>query len=286
MRKVVLVLFLGLAVAGGAQGSNPTLSAGGVGPPIQHDPGDRPDEFWSEPPDVNGLIVSSEIINDVGLESEIANDFVFLHDFQMMAARWWGGYYQGNGCGDVGYGTNWNIRFYEDGGCVPGNVIYEQLAGNAHELSIGCQGGFYPLFEYWVGVAFTAVGGSIYWFGAQCSGHSFPPQVGRLASMGVVNCESVFKSAFFAFPDWVAAIDVFGVDVDFSQQFEDIEGAPSDWGACCIGDQGECRTLLGESACEELGGVWQGYGVPCTPNRCDVTPVQSTTWGRIKGQFR
>jgi hypothetical protein len=60
----------------------------------------------------------------------------------------------------------------------------------------------------------------------------FPPQGGRLASVGVQSCDSVFKSAYFGYPDWTPGIDVFGVSFDASQAF--ICGItatqPSTWG--------------------------------------------------------
>jgi hypothetical protein len=218
MRKVALVLALSFVVGGGALAANPSLSAGGGGMNVL-DTGRN--VAWSEPPNLDGLIASSEVIGDFGLESEIANDFVLGQNDLVTLARWWGGYYNGNGCGDTGYGTNWNLRFYDDGGCVPNNVIYETVGASANETSIGCQAGLYPLFSYEVDcVNVPVLANTLYWFGAQCGNHVFPPQVGRLASAQVVNCESVFKAPFFAFPDWVAAIDVFGVSVDFSQEFE------------------------------------------------------------------
>jgi hypothetical protein len=226
MRKVALVLALSLVVAGNALAINPSLSAGGAGPHQQYDSG-RPEAVWSEPPDVNGLIASSEEIPDVGLESEIANDFVLAADDYICVARWWGGYFNGSGCGEVGYGTSWNLRFYDDGGCVPNNVIYETVGAYTNETSIGCQAGAFPMFEYEAVVSVQLIGGNLYWFAAQCSGHVFPPQVGRLAAMEVTNCESVFKSAFFAFPDWVSAIYLFGVSVDFSQEFQN-------WGCAIV----------------------------------------------------
>ena len=78
MRKVALVLALSLVVAGGALAVNPSLMAGGAGPHQQYDSG-RPDVVWSEPPDVerSDRVVGSH--PDIGLESEIANDFVLDH---------------------------------------------------------------------------------------------------------------------------------------------------------------------------------------------------------------
>ena len=230
MRRVALALALNLAVTGGALATNPDLSAGGGGMNVL-DSGR--DAYWSEPPNLDGLIASSEIIGEIGLESEVANDFIAADDALILGARWWGGYFASN-CLDLGYGAYWNLRFYNDGGCVPGEVIYESLGVFAHEVSIGCRFDLYPLFQYEAPVDLQVLGGAVYWFGAQCGDHVFPPQVGRLASEGVVNCESVFKSSFFAYPDWVSTIYVFGVEIDFSQEFEAAGSVPAlrtTWGA-------------------------------------------------------
>jgi hypothetical protein len=232
VRKVALVLALGVVVAGNAWGANPELSAGGGGMNVL-DSGRE--VLWSEPPNLNGLIVSSEIIADSGLESEIANDFVVTVDAVLSVARWWGGYYGNYTCLEIGHGATWNLRFYGDGGCDPAGLIAEYLAADAHETSIACQFDIYPLFQYEAAIDVPIVGGNLYWFGAQATNHVYPPQVGRLASGGVVHCESVFKSVYFSYPDWTAAIDVFGIEVDFSQEFEG-EAGPSPsrkatWGA-------------------------------------------------------
>jgi hypothetical protein len=101
----------------------------------------------------------------------------------------------------------------------------------------------------------------------------------------VTGCDTVFKSAYFSYPDWTPGIDVFGVAFDASQEFEDGGIPPPDRGACCIGDQGECRMAEGESECDYLGGEWQGYDVSCNPNPCDVTPVKVSSWGQIKSLY-
>lgn len=55
-------------------------------------------------------------------------------------------------------------------------------------------------------------------------------------------------------------------------------------GACCF-STGAC--LLGQEAdCEQAGGTYMGHGVSCDPNPCESTPVQSTTWGRIRAIYR
>ena len=233
MRKVALALVLSLAFAGGVLAVDPSLSVGGGGMNVLD--GSGRDVVWAEPPNLDGLIASSEVIGDLGLESEIATDFVLTFDTSIGFVRWWGGYYNGNGCGEIGVATHWNLRLYDDAGCVPNQLIAEFLAVNSNEVSIGCQAGAFPMFEYWTWIDCTTFfAGNLYWFSAQASSHTFPPQVGRLAAAGVTNCESVFRSAFFGFPDWVATIDVFGISVDFSQRFENICNTPvveTTWGA-------------------------------------------------------
>lgn len=51
-------------------------------------------------------------------------------------------------------------------------------------------------------------------------------------------------------------------------------------GACCFD---EVCVLLPEWACELEGGLW--VGGPCDPNPC-VIPVEESTWGQIKANYR
>ncbi len=235
MRKVALVLVLGFIAAGGALAINPILSGGGGGSSNVLNSGRN--VVWSEPPDLEGLIASSEVIGQFGLETEIANDFYVARDTDVGLARWWGGYYNNNGCGDIGVATNWNLRFYDDGGCVPLSVLAETVGALANETNIYCQGGLYPIFEYNdYTICIYATANTLYWFSAQASDHAYPPQCGRVASASVVGCDSVFKSAYFSYPDWTPSIDVFGFSFDASQEFENYCGIvfptqKTTWGA-------------------------------------------------------
>lgn len=58
------------------------------------------------------------------------------------------------------------------------------------------------------------------------------------------------------------------------------EAPPLD-GACCFGP--DC-VILAEGACAQQGGVW--YGGPCDPNPCPPVPVEESSWGAIKNQYR
>ncbi len=216
MKKFTLVLALSFVVAGSAFAINPNLTGGGGGMNVL-DTGRT--VLWSEPVNLDGLIASSEIIGQFALETELANDFYLTSDATILVAIWWGGYYNNNGCSDVGYGTNWNLRLYDDGGCVPMSVLNETLCAFANENFIYCQGGFYPIFKYCASVDWPLTANTLYWFGCNACDHAFPPQVGRVASAGVVGCDTVFKSAYFSYPDWTPGIDVFGVAFDASQEF-------------------------------------------------------------------
>jgi len=51
-------------------------------------------------------------------------------------------------------------------------------------------------------------------------------------------------------------------------------------GACCIG---EVCTITNEGDC---AGEWLGGGTDCSPNPCIVIPVEESTWGAIKANYR
>ena len=249
MRKLLALLVLSIVVAGGAFAANPTMHAGGGGSPnvLPH----GRDVIWSESADLEGLIASSEVIGIYGLETETVNDFWFTHDQYIGFARWWGGYWNNYGCSDIGYATHWNLHFYSSarrgihgGGsgetqselgtqCLPWAVVAEYPAAYANEAYVYCQGGVYPVFRYEVAVSVAVSGGGRYWFGAQAADHTFPPQVGRIASGQIIGCDSMFRSAYFSYPDWTPVIDAFGISFDASQEFESGGATPrqlSTWG--------------------------------------------------------
>jgi hypothetical protein len=61
-------------------------------------------------------------------------------------------------------------------------------------------------------------------------------------------------------------------------------GGPTPTGACCFPD-GSCR-LLQQSQCEDEQGSYMGDVAACEPNPCHPTPVETTSWGRLKARFR
>jgi hypothetical protein len=192
------------------------------------------DIFWSEPPNLEGLIGSSEQILEFGLETELANDFLTDRDLTITLARWWGGYYNYTP-GDP-LVTSFNLRFYENADCLPGPLYYEVVVfSNAHESFIYDQGA-YPIYEYRLSLVLEVTQGHNYWFLAQAGDHPFPPQWGRLQSVESIGCEAAFRSEFFSYPDWaVPCGDLPPIyPCDFSQEFEEESEPtpviPSSWG--------------------------------------------------------
>jgi hypothetical protein len=53
---------------------------------------DTHDIVWLQEPNLEGLLASSEIIDEFGLESEIANDFILDNSVILTEVVWWGGY--------------------------------------------------------------------------------------------------------------------------------------------------------------------------------------------------
>jgi hypothetical protein len=60
---------------------------------------------------------------------------------------------------------------------------------------------------------------------------------------------------------------------------------PQPVGACCFAD-GTCR-MLSPADCGNQQGTWSGPDETCDPNPCPgPVPVDQTSWGRIKLQYR
>jgi hypothetical protein len=55
-------------------------------------------------------------------------------------------------------------------------------------------------------------------------------------------------------------------------------------GACCLSD-GTCEVVTAEQ-CSAIQGTWVGPGTACVPDLCVPTPVEKTSWGRIKSSYR
>ncbi len=267
MKSIGLALLLIVAVVGGTSAKGPAnqppLSPFHPGLGVPHPLArEARNVLWSDPPDLWGLIGSSEQILQFGLETEIANDFI-LSDSLVTRVTFWGGYYNNSVACDPGIPTpGFNFEFFEDANCRPGELIASFVVTDYREEFVGCQGGWYPVYEWSVPVELTFVPGVRYWFCAQFRDHGFPPQAGRLAAVSVKECDSMFRSAYFGYPDWTFGDD--GVAYDASQEFSG--PLTNAGGACCL-QHGLCR-IISETECSDQGGAWQGTGIACDLNTC------------------
>jgi hypothetical protein len=266
------ILAPSLAVA-----SDPVLFHLGSGAPHLLLPSGR--AMWSDPPDLNGNMASSEIISTFDLEIEMANDFIPTEPW-IIHVTWWGGYFSNTDPCEPGIPpSSFNLRFYEASNCLPGTSIAEFLNIDGSEEFLLCQPGGYPIYQYEAQVLVQVPPGNRCWFSAQMCDHDYPPQWGRLFSPGIVECESAFRSAYWGFPDWVpgCAGDIFW-PYDLSQEFE---GSHSE--ACCFAD-GRCEYIL-TSICASQGGTLQGPDTACEPNPCASTPTRRSTWGSVRALY-
>ena len=227
---LMFLLLCPVPVTGAADRPTLTPAHRGSGPPAVLR--GAKDAWWDEPPDLNGEVMSSEIISAFGLETEVANDFSSSSPTTIFEAVWWGEHmeYTQGGEPDV---TAFNLRFYDDAGGVPGSIVSEYLESIPTETIALGQGTYGAVFEYHAPVS-VAVGEGSYWFSVQACDHVFPPQWGRIAAGQVTGNQSTFRSEYFAYPDWTPAIDVFGVAFDCSQEFDcfnRVAVKPTSWGS-------------------------------------------------------
>ncbi len=228
MKRAVSVLAWSVLAAGLVQASTPVMFSPRSGPPR---PGGEDEEAcWSQTFDLNGNKISSEIIGAFDLESELADDFrIPAGSGQIARVVGWGGPYNwAPGDPDV---TAFNLYFYDDGGCVPANRIQTYLAQTGSVTFIGYDGFGFPTYQCAFDVAVTVVPDTIYWWSLQAADHVFPPQWGRQQAHSVMQCDAMFRSEFFSYPDWTPA-DVIG-PFDCSQEIwcaEPVAVEPTTWG--------------------------------------------------------
>lgn len=317
---VLFLVLCGFATgANGAAPSEPQICSPPTGAPSGI-PGGR-DPLWSQPPDVNGYKVSSEIISDYSFESELADDFVLSYVGHFTGVTFWGGYFNwSQGDPEI---SSLNIRIYEDQEAAPGWLLAEFLDRPVEATFVGYDGSGYPTYRYTAVIeSFWGVPFVRYWIVFQAGDHPFPPQWGRQQALTQVDNPAMFRCAYLGYETWTPVSDIGDL---FDGSFE-VECAvvPGMSGACCLPDghctyadavhcvdfmhglwrpcmtcemadcpdaeaccfpDGNCESLAA-FACRALGGQPQGTGTACDPNPCEATPVQATSWGQLRGVYR
>jgi hypothetical protein len=221
MTKFVFVLALSMFFAGAVLAEAPTMSVYGEGGGTYDS--DRT-VIWSDPPDALGSIGSAQEDPISGLDTRLANDFEVATETTICLWRWWGGFWNGDPVAPDGFLMEW----FMDAGCVPDVAPMATYQADSYN-----QQPYETEVEYSVEYD-VAFGPGLYWFSTAAL-LTFPPQWGRLAATGIQVCDTVFRSAYFGYPDWTPAIIVFGYAFDASQEMED-ECEPtaveeSSWGA-------------------------------------------------------
>jgi hypothetical protein len=108
------------------------------------------------------------------------------------------------------------------------------------------------------------------------------------SGLGISHCEAVWwdtwndpptewnaVSVAYNNPYWQAWDAAFVLYYDFAAWPQ---------GACCDPVTGVCELTL-EYGCEAPRN-WLGPGTACDPNPCPPVPIETTTWGAIRGTYR
>jgi hypothetical protein len=218
IQAISLVLSLSLVLVGLSwAGGEPTIGLPGPG----GNPADiNRDVLWLDPPDFLANTITSEVIGEHNLTTEIANDFLLEGATTVQRVTWWGGYYHDF---EGPTGAGFNLRFYDDAGsCLPETEPFvEYIITDTANETLAEGGDLFTQYVYSECVCIPLPAG-LYWFSAQMRDHNFPPQWGRIGADMVRLCRSVFRSEYFSYPEWVAASEVFGgYPYDASQMIED-----------------------------------------------------------------
>lgn len=173
------------------------------------------DPWWDEPLVLNQQVMTSEIITDIGLETETANDFFASAPARIDEAVWWGEYYNGGNAPNV---TGFNLRFYEDADGSPGALIASYpCAAPITTIAFG-QGAQGPVYEYHLPVS-VEVGTGTYWFSVQACDHGYPPGWARVGADHPTGYPTMLVSEYFGYPYWTPSAQVWYPPLEASQRF-------------------------------------------------------------------
>lgn len=161
---------------------------------------------WTQLPDFEGSAVSSEWCDDIGLITDMADDFYCEDGDPVVALEWWSTHY--NCSADPPTPIDFFVvRFYADtGDCVPGIALYDEAVYTwTEEYSAG--GNQVSQFHYTADLPtpFLQEAGNTYWIQIQAvhvrTGYCQWGWAQCLADYEY-GCEAVLKSDYFGVPDW------------------------------------------------------------------------------------
>jgi hypothetical protein len=162
--------------------------------------------------------MSSEIISEFGLESMVANDFVFDVDATITRCIGVGGYHSwAPGDPEI---HSFNFKFYLDAEGRPGDLLVEYLGVVPDETFLGNDGFGRPTYQYEYDVSVPVVANTTYWFVLQADDHDYPPQWGRQEALSIIGSQAMFWSPYFSYPEWTPVSEIWDFAFDVAQSFE------------------------------------------------------------------
>ena len=217
MRFAMILAVLAIASLAWATDSIDSVPTGNGGQAPEWQPAKDIVVKWTQLPDFNGSAVSSEWCDDIGLITDLADDFFCEDGDPVVALEWWSTYY--NCSVDPPTPIDFFvIRFYTDVPgppfSHPGIVLYDEAVyAWTEEYSAG--GDMYSQFHYTcdLPVPFLQEAGNIYWIQIQ----AVHIRTGY-CQWGWAQClvdyqwndEAVLKSDYFGVPDWTPLNQLIG----------------------------------------------------------------------------
>lgn len=196
--------------------------------------------------------------------AEMADNFVGQENY-VLGLGWWGVYWNGSSTPP----DHFRFTVFADDGGKPGAMLQSSTATDFNE-TVGDPNGYCAQFDDFFGAwevpyhfSLTAV-------------FCFPPQWGWATGDGDAS-QAHFRSEFFGYPDWVTAEEAFLASYDMAWIVYEAHDDPA-FVNCCWPD-GSCGSVP-YYECD-------GGGVPVSDcEACGATPVDRTTFGRLKALYR
>jgi hypothetical protein len=170
---------------------------------------------WTQLPDLAGSAVSSEWCDDIGLITDMADDFYCEDGDPVVALEWWCTFYNCVVYAPPSPIDFFVVRFYAyTGSCTPGVALYDEAIYTwTEEYTPG--GDMYSQFHYTaeLPVPFLQEAGNTYWIQIQAVHiRTDYCQYGwaQCLAEDQWGCEAVLKSDYFGVPNWTALSALIG----------------------------------------------------------------------------
>jgi hypothetical protein len=147
----------------------------------------------------SGSKLASEVVGALGCESEVAADFVPLASSSDLTLEVYGGAF---GTGNLP--AYYSVRFYDDGGCTPSNLLAEFCVPAGVPVYCRTDSDGLPIYKYtFRQMSVLFIPGNLYWCSVRAADPHYPPQWGVEMDDVPVTCEAWFKASCFpGYSEW------------------------------------------------------------------------------------